>query len=247
MHSGGIDQTLLPEHAHPLGRESLFQFACHKGLECFTECCRLLDLALSPYDVLRLRKATGLSSGEFLDRYVIVEYEEGKALPRLYLTMIDDGRGSCPFVSSQGCTVYDHRPGACRAYPVGRAAVCRESSAMEEHFVLVREAHCQGFNEAATQSAEQYCIDQGLDEYNMFNDLFATLLQHEIIGQGWVSSPAERELFLTALYDLDRMRELLRGGELPDVTPIMAQSLAAKTDEDLLLFAIPWLKERLFG
>jgi Fe-S-cluster containining protein len=245
MHPGGIEQAQLPEHAHPLGSESLFQFACHKGVGCFTECCRLLELALTPYDVLRLRKSTQLGSGEFLDRYVIVEQEDGEAFPRLYLTMIDDGRGSCPFVSPQGCTVYDHRPGACRAYPVGRAVVRRESGAIEEHFVLVREEHCQGFSEAAAQSAEQYCAAQGLAEYNTFNDLFGTLLQHEKIRQGWVSSPAGRELFLTALYDLDRMRTLLRNGEFSDVTPIVAQNLTTKSDEDLLLFAIPWLKKRL--
>lgn len=243
----GVEDGQLPNFVKHLGKNAVFNFSCHKGLGCFTECCRLLELVLTPYDVLRLRRATHLSSGEFLERYGIVEQEDGEAFPRLYLTMVDDGRGSCAFVSPQGCTVYNHRPGACRAYPVGRAAVRQVSGAIDEHFVLVKEEHCQGFNEAVSQTAEQYCADQGLAEYNKYNDLFATLMQHDRVRQGWVSSPAEQELFLLALYDLDRMRTLLHDAGLPDVTPLMSQNLAVQTDEDLLQFAVPWLRDRLFS
>ena len=100
-----------------------FTFACHPGVPCFTDCCRMLELALTPYDVLRLRKATGLTSRELLENYIITEQDPGEPFPRFYLTMVDDGRASCVFVSPQGCTVYPHRPSACRAYPLGRAAV----------------------------------------------------------------------------------------------------------------------------
>lgn len=237
----------FPGFIQCLENKTTFNFACHKELPCFTECCRLLDLALSPYDVLRLRRATGLVSGEFLDRYVLVEQEKGEAFPRLYLTMIDDGRGSCVFVSQDGCTVYEHRPGACRAYPVGRGAKRLASGAIDRHFVLVKEEHCLGFRETAIQTAEQYCTQQGLAEYNMFNDALSSVLHHEKVRQGYTPSPAHQELFLLMLFDLDRLRAMLTAGEFDSITPETAAIMAEKTDEALLLFAIKWLEERLLA
>jgi len=242
-----ISTGQLPDFAQPLERGSAFNFACHQGLNCFTECCRLLDLALTPYDVLRLRRATALGSGEFLKRYVIVENEGGEAFPRLFLTMIDDGRGSCVFVSPRGCTVYKHRPGACRAYPVGRAAVQTTTGAIKEHFVLVEEEHCLGFREAASQTADAYCTHQGLADYSRFNDLTARLLQHDKVRQGMILSSQEKDLFLLALYDLDRFRTLLHNGEFADITPETAGDLRTKPDEELLLYAMTWLEDRIFG
>ena len=213
MAENGISTGQFPDFVQSLERGTSFNFACHKGLSCFTECCRLLELALSPYDVLRLRRATGLSSSEFLDRYVIVEQEEGEAFPRLYLTMMDDGRGSCVFVSPNGCTVYEHRPGACRAYPVGRAAKLLKSDAIDEQFVLVKEGHCLGFKEAAAQTAKQFCLDQGMTDYNRFNDAVSSIMQHEKVRCGFMPSQAQKELILLTLFDLDRWRLMLMRGE----------------------------------
>lgn len=97
-----------------------FSFGCHPDVACYTECCRELDLVLTPYDVLCLCKELQMSSAEFVDRYVVVEQDENDIFPVLYLGMVDDGRASCPFISGNGCNVYNSRPGACRAYPVGR-------------------------------------------------------------------------------------------------------------------------------
>ncbi len=49
--------------------DNSFSFACHPGLSCFTECCRDLRLALTPYDILRLKNRLGLASNDFLDQY----------------------------------------------------------------------------------------------------------------------------------------------------------------------------------
>ncbi len=247
MAGDGITAGHFPDFVQRLESGTTFSFACHKGVGCFTECCRLLELALTPYDLLRLRRATGLSSSDFLERYVIVEQEEREAFPRLYLTMIDDGRGSCTFVSPYGCTVYEHRPGACRAYPIGRAAIRMASGTIDEHFVLVKEEHCRGYMEAGTQTAEQYCTDQGMTDYNMFNDAVILVLQHEKVRRGFIPTPAEQELFLLMLFDLDRLRAMLMKGELNSIDTETAQVKGQETDEELLLFAIKWLGERLFG
>ena len=241
-------QAILPRHVARLARSEKFNFSCHKDVKCFTECCRLLELALTPYDVLRLRLATGLTSGQLLDDYIIIEQDPGEPFPRLYLTMVDDGRASCVFVAEQGCTVYAHRPSACRAYPLGRAASRRADGSMEEHFVLMKEAHCQGFAEPVSQNAMQYSIDQELVVYNRFNDAVAAIIQHESIRTGLILSAKQIDLFVLALYNIDTFREMIFSGlinNIPLTSPEIDQ--LKHDDEKLLLFAIDWLQKQLFG
>ena len=242
-----MNQPLLPKNVKRIGKEETFCFSCHPAIPCFTECCRQLELALTPYDVLRLKKACGLRSEEFLDRYVIREQEEYETFPRFYLTMIDDGRESCVFVSKAGCTVYQDRPGACRAYPMGRAAIRQPDGSMEEFFVILQETHCRGFQEQQAQNAGSYSTEQGLSAYNRFNDAVAAILQHDQIRQRKQLSAGQIEQFVLALYDLDRFRTTMFAGTLPKTTPLdSATQERLLDDEELLLFAIDWLKQILF-
>ena len=243
----GWQDEQLPGFIHKLDRDEKFTFACHKGVGCFTECCRLLDLALTPYDILRLRRATGLDSRVLLDRYVIIEQETDGAFPRLYLTMVDDGRGSCPFVSPNGCSVYQHRPGACRVYPLGRATSRDRSGKIEEQFVLLKEEHCRGFEENTPQVAERYGIEQGMTEYFLFNDALAALLHNEKTCQGFRPTTTEKELFILAIYNLDEWRGILLRGTYDSIDSNTAHTMGKSTDEELLLFSLNWLSERIFG
>jgi len=242
-----MSQPLLPKNVTRIEKEATFRFSCHPSVACFTDCCRQLELALTPYDVLRLKKACSLSSEEFLDRYVIMEQEEDETFPRFYLTMVDDGRASCVFVSDAGCTLYQDRPGACRAYPLGRAAIRQADDTMDEFFVLLQESHCQGFQELQEQNGATYCTEQGLAIYSRFNDAVAALLQHDQIRQGKKFSEEQIEQFILALYNLDQFRTLLFTGQIAGATKVddtTRQRLA--DDEELLLYAIDWLKDILF-
>lgn len=242
-----MKQPLLPKNVQRMEEGETFCFSCHPAVTCFTDCCRQLELALTPYDVLRLKKGCGLRSEDFHDRYVIMEQEEHETFPRFYLTMIDDGRASCAFVSDAGCTVYLDRPGACRAYPLGRAAIRQADDTMDAFFVLLRESHCHGFQEQQEQDAGSYSTEQGLPTYNRFNDAVAALLQHEQIRQGKRLSTKQREQFTLALYDLDRFRTLLLAGELPGTIAIDETTRKRLADdEELLLYAIDWLQDILF-
>jgi uncharacterized protein len=236
----------LPQYISRLDGEEIFSFACHPGVPCFTECCRMLELALSPYDVLRLRKATGLSSATLLAEYIIIEQEPGEPFPRFYLTMVDDGRESCVFVGKSGCSVYDHRPGACRAYPLGRAARRTDSAGVTEHFVLVRENHCLGFHEAQQQTPIEYGLNQELTIYNRYSDMVATILQHPVIREGFIPSPPQIELFTLALYNLDTFRALLLAGQLHEVRLTPGEKTQLQDDEQLLVFAVQTVHRQLF-
>ncbi len=239
----------LPDYVSPLAAGETFSFACHPGVACFTDCCRELELALTPYDVLRLKNFLNLSAAEFLDRYVLVEQSVDEVFPRLYLAMVDDGRASCPFVDDSGCTVYEARPGACRTYPLGRGVSRNGDGSCEQRFVLLREKHCLGFEEQKARTAGDWTEDQGLARYNEMNDLLLPLLQHHKVKAGIRLPESLAEMFLVALYDLDRFREILAGSELfRKMVPDKAEQEKILGDEtERLRFAVGWLRAKLFG
>lgn len=238
-----MSDTELPITTKPIKPEDSFAFSCHKGVSCFTECCRMLELALSPYDVLRLRYATGKTSTELLDQYIIMEQEPAEPFPRFYLTMVDDGRASCVFVSKDGCTVYGNRPAACRTYPLGRAVQKDINGGVSEHFIIIQENHCCGFLEPNTQTPIEYTADQELTSYNHFNDLVAGILQHDMIRNGLTPSKKQIDLFILALFDLDDFRRKTKKSiiVLPDTEKIEKLS-----DEELLEKNIAWVTTQLF-
>jgi len=236
----------LPENVRRIETDELFSFDCRSANPCFTDCCRQLELALSPYDVLRLCQATGLSSDEFLDRYVIIEQEEGDVFPRFYLTMVDDGKESCVFVSRQGCTVYEHRPAACRAYPMGRAVI-REDDRLLEFFVLLKENHCFGFSNKTPHTAVSYSKDQGLEPYNRFNDALASIIQHEKVRAGMSFNKEQIDAYILLLYNLDQFRHQLECGELGHTKEDEPSIHDQWDNEELLLHGIDLLKKALFG
>ncbi|MEN8189943.1 MAG: YkgJ family cysteine cluster protein [Thermodesulfobacteriota bacterium] len=241
-----IPPPQLPENVTKIAVDEKFTFSCHPGVSCFTDCCRQLELALTPYDVLRLRFGTKMASRQLHDNYIIMEQESGEPFPRFYLTMVDDGRDSCVFVNDRGCTIYDHRPGACRAYPMGRGATRQADGTINDFHVLLKESHCRGFEESTIQDVAAYSRDQGLTPYNRFNDEVAVILQHEQIRQGMILSDEQRAAFILALYDLDTFRIRLTENSLPGPAPQKPGKSVAEDDETLLLFAIQWLNSFLY-
>lgn len=238
------DDHRLSVATKPIKPLDSFSFSCHKGVSCFTECCRMLELALSPYDVLRLKHSTGKTSTELLNNYIIREQEPVEPFPRFYLTMVDDGRASCVFVSPDGCTVYTDRPAACRTYPLGRAVQKSADGKVFEHFIIIQEDHCRGFLEPVTQTPSAYTTDQEISPYNHFNDLVAGILQHDSIQKGFIPSKKQVELFTLALYDLDQFRELIHDGE---VVFSATKNIEIINDEQLLGMSITWLSNQLFS
>ncbi len=240
-----MTQKSLPiGSCRPIGRHEPFSFACHRSVACFTRCCHELELSLTPYDILRIRQGTGLSSTEVLARYVIIEQEAGDSFPQMYLTMVDDGAASCVFLGNEGCSIYRHRPGACRMYPLGRAAIAT-GDGLEEQFVLLHEPHCLGLMEQQLTSAHTYMQSQELAPYNSFNDRLAQITQHDRIKQGMRLSESQRRAFILALYDLDSFREALLAGTITDAAGDRA--VLAHDDEALLECGLRWIAGLLFA
>ncbi len=238
----------LPKNVKKLKDNERFSFACNPSVECFTDCCRELELALTPYDVMRLKNKLQMTSEEFLKRYVVIEAEMGQ-FPRFYLGMVDDGKASCPFVSAAGCKVYDSRPGPCRAYPVGRAASIAEDGSNIAFHVLLSEPHCQGSGGSTQFTAKEWMSDQELDLYNEFNDDFMGLLQHPKIREGFSLSKEQIQMFTLSLYNLDEFRSYVSSDKFSLKYSLNKNELQRINSDDsaLLRYAVRWLKKELFG
>lgn len=235
----------LPARIVAIANDNAFAFGCHQQLECFTECCRMLELALSPYDVLRLRRGTGLTSKQLLEQYIVIEHNGGDPFPCLYLSMVDDGRASCVFVGKSGCSIYPHRPGACRTFPLGRG-VSRSPEALSERFVLIKEYFCKGFEEKTRQTPHEYLSQQETAAYHRFNDRFAEILQHDAIKKGFMPSPRDIEWFLLLLFDLDSLRTRIAEERLPELPLTAGDMERLDTDEDLLEVTLQLLPQLIF-
>lgn len=226
-----------------------FRFACHPGVSCFTECCRDLNLLLTPYDIVRLKNRLGLTSDEFLDRHADCRFDENRNLPMMYLRMNGDERRTCPFVSPGGCLVYGDRPSACRIYPVARASrVHRVHGTVLENYFVLREDHCLGFEEPRSWKIEEWLRDQGLEAYYRSNDIWGAILTHPAMRR--VSSvPERRQMFYLASYDMDKFRRLVFGGRFLTLFAIPEETVAKMETDDAVLLGVAcdWMKFSLLG
>lgn len=239
-----MSRTNLPDQVSRIEPGESFSFLCHPNVQCFTDCCRELELALTPYDVLRLRHATGLRSGELHQRYIIEETSPDSCFPDFFLSMVDDGRASCVFVTPKGCSIYQHRPGACRTYPLGRG-VARSGGAVSEQFIVLREAHCHGFSEKTVQTVHSFMKSQDLEPYNRFNDMMTEIIHHERVTSDMKLTDEQYRMYRLALYDLDSFRALLVEKKLD--SPLEIPGQIAEDDEVLLEFGIRFVKKLIFA
>jgi Fe-S-cluster containining protein len=230
--------------------DETFRFSCHPGIACFNDCCRDLHQFLTPYDILRLKGSQKLSSQQFLEQYTECHVGPRSGLPVVALKMLDEEDLRCPFVSPEGCTVYEDRPGSCRTYPLGRIAARKPNGrGCEESYFLINEAHCLGFDESRQWTVSEWKQVQELSAYNEMNDLVIEVLSlKNRCGRDRLSH-SENDLFSMAFYDLDRFRDLAFEKRLWEQCREPEAVLAAIREDDmaLLRFAIEWIKGTLFG
>jgi len=191
-----------------LSTNAKFRFRCHKGIDCFTKCCSNIEIMLTPYDIIRLKNHLKLSSGEFLNDYTYVEIEDKSSHPFVFLKMKEDKDRKCPFVTGEGCEIYDNRPANCRYYPVGQASLKKKDDTInelitEEFYFFVKEEHCLGFNEETEWTIGQWRDDQGVDIYDEMNRGWKEILFRRNLP-GNALDEKKQKAFYMACYDVDR-------------------------------------------
>jgi len=233
-----------------LSLDSKFTFRCHPGVPCFTQCCRGINIILTPYDIIRLKNRLQLTSEEFLAIYTEPQLLEKTDLPVVTLKLLDDEKSSCPFVRKEGCLVYTDRPTTCRYYPLGVASLSHKEGADDQGFYFfVHEPHCKGFAEQGDWTVASWREDQEVDVHDEINAGWTDLVVRKRSFPPNVKlTDKAKQMFFMAAYNIDKFRAFvfestfLKRYAIPEerVEKIRGDELA------LLAFAMEWIHFLLF-
>lgn len=224
--------------SEPLRLEDAFSFGCHPGLSCFTLCCRDVNILLSPYDVILLKRRLGLSSTEFLERHTKTLIAPKTALPGVQLKMDEESGRRCPFVGPDGCAVYGDRPWSCRMYPFDAVGDG------DEYRIIADPSRCHGLEAGERMKLADWFRDQGLPPYTLQNQKFGEITGDDKLTAWRTDHPQGPWIFHLACYDLDRFRDLVFREGLYGMVRVNDLSLDALRSDDLALlaFSYAWLK-----
>ncbi|MFZ5646588.1 MAG: YkgJ family cysteine cluster protein [Bacillota bacterium] len=188
------------EEREVFGKEERFRFECHHGLACFGQCCRDINIFLTPYDVIRLRKRLGISSSEFLRKYTEQVVPPGFIFPFIYLKMNEEDQLKCPFVAPGGCSVYTDRPWSCRMAPVDIVGPGSFRFAFDRK-------KCLGLDGEKEWTVGDWMRGQEMEEYDLVEYSFKDIpLLVGFTGEEALDKKVI-ELFKIVCYDIDRFRD----------------------------------------
>ncbi len=221
-----------------LTETSPFNFSCHDALPCFTQCCKDVNIYLTPYDTLRLRQALRIGSSEFLARYTRSFLSKVGNIPVVQLLM-DPPTLYCPFVAEEGCRVYENRPWACRMFPL-------DLSSTDAQFRLIAgKERCKGLSERSGGTVANWLQSQGVLEYAEMDREFQSVVPARFKPGAPMNEGLGRVLFIA--YDLDRFAELLKDGRFlmfHEVDDEMV-SLAREDMKELLRLAFRYIRAQM--
>jgi Fe-S-cluster containining protein len=220
-----------------VNRNSQFSYVCNAcGL-----CCYDKVITLSPYDLLRLARAAGVSTREAIDRFTI---RRGSILK------FADG-GACRALEGARCGVHRGRPLACRLYPLG---IERTENAGGERFVMLEPAAGSLGVYGIDGTVSEFVQAQGVGEYLEANARYASLLPvfRERIGQTTDFDRVEprefwrraaREALAESNYDANPLIDALFDADAIDVDTIdahlkrLAEMIRRESNPELLAAA----------
>ena len=235
-----------------LSENEPFSFRCHSGLDCFNKCCRNLNLFLYPYDVIRLKNNLGISSDQFLEKYVDIVIRPDSYFPAVLLSMVENEEKTCPFLSQSGCSVYPDRSDSCRTFPMelGMLFDAETKKAKRIHFFRPPD-FCLGQYEKQTLTTKTWAIDQESDIYNKMTARWAdvkSLFQTDPWGPHGPDGPRGKMAFMAA-YNTDMFRNFVFNSSFLKRYKVKAdiQKKIKSEDVELMKFGFSWIKLYLWG
>lgn len=235
----------------PIGSNH-FTFDCHPGVSCFTFCCKNVDLTLYPYDIIRLKNSLSLDSEVFVREHIFLVKGENPFFPTVKLKLNDSEDKGCPFLSSDGCTVYVDRPSACRTYPLERGVIGSDNgSTTEEVYFLTHHQYCKGHDEEKSINVSSWVRSQQLIDYNSMNSLWAEIdiLFRTNPWKGEGSGGEKQQLAFMVCYNIDGFRRFCEQHNLLKQFKLSKdfKKRIGKEDSELQKFGFEWLKYILTG
>jgi len=219
-----------------------FRFHCHPGVGCFTTCCADVTIFLTPYDVLRLKNRLQITSAEFMDRHTHFLTREKQIIPLVVLKMEDNEQKRCPFVTPEGCKVYEDRPWACRMFPL-------DVDAEEKFSIIASPEKCFGLKEEREMRVIEWLEDQGVMDYQRVNNYYAEITSHPSLKEMDVTNDQVRQMVYLAAYDLEKFRDLVFNSEFLNMFEFDDdfKERIRVDDTELLHLGLDWIKFGLFG
>ncbi|MEZ5541287.1 MAG: YkgJ family cysteine cluster protein [Pseudomonadota bacterium] len=228
-----------PVVPNQLTGDTVIQFRCHKGIDCFNACCRNIDIMLTPYDIIRLKRRLGITSTEFLREFTYPFEFAKDSVAGVKFKPVADGT-ACQFMTDEGCSVYEDRPTACRYYPVGLLSTRRQDENFDRaSYALVKEDHCHGHFEDRKLTIDEYRREQGLEEYDEKGRLWRQQILKVKSAGPYIGrmSMTSRKFFFMASYDLDRFREFIKSEGFSTTYDVDQETMAQLLGDDLALMA----------
>ena len=229
-----------------------FTFRCYPGIGCFNLCCRNLNLFLYPYDVLRLKKALGISSDEFLDQYVDVVLRSGNFFPEVLLRMSQNEAKSCTFLIESGCSVYADRPDTCRMFPMEYGVIHDAALNKDKPVYFFRPPDfCLGPEEDQHWTVSSWAEDQDAVLYQKMTMRWMELkrlFQSDPWGTEGPEGPKAKMAFM-ATYNIDRFYEFVFSSSFLKRYKVKSAILKKIQNDkgELLKFGFDWVKLFLWG
>lgn len=234
-----------------LSADALLQFECRPGIACWNACCGNIDISLTPYDIIRLKKRLGTRSTDFLREYTVPYEMEKDGMAGVKLRPVEGGT-ACRFMRPEGCGVYEDRPTACRYYPVALLSMRKQGESTDrDAYALVQEEHCLGHQSPRRLTIQQYREEQGLPEYDELARGWRQLVLKKKSSGPTIGAPSikSRQLFFMSCYDIDTFRSFVSSeafGRL-FMLPEDEKARVLGSDQELMLFAFRFLRQVLFG
>ncbi|MCR4666052.1 MAG: YkgJ family cysteine cluster protein [Desulfovibrio sp.] len=245
------DKRSFMEQLPEINATETFCFDCHPGVPCFNQCCAELTLPLTPYDVMRLCRHLSIQSQDFMTTYTTQQIDTETGFAMHTLKMNKEPGEPCPFVSPAGCMVYDDRPGACRAYPLGRGTKMGLEGIVERYF-LVREEHCHGFDEGTYRTPAEWFANEDLIPYNDSNDRYMRLLSL-VKASGKPLDARLQGMSRLCLFHLSQFRLMIEKMrifahlDLSETRKTLIMESSLEGDSACLDFAMDWMELVIFG
>ena len=229
-----------------------FSFACHAGLDCFNQCCRNLNLFLYPYDILRLKNSLGLTSGEFIETHVDLVLRDGNHFPDVLLSMADNKDKTCPFLTTEGCGVYDDRSYSCRMFPVEQGALYQGNKTAPDLIYFFRPPDfCQGSQEQQQLTPEQWLDDQDAQTHARLTRQWSAVKALFVDNPWGEAGPygSMGKMAFMAAYNVDAFRDFVFNSSFLKrfkVKTAVQKKLRA-SEAELMKFGWEWIRWQVWG
>ena len=192
-----------------------------------------------------------MTSEDFINKYCEIEILAKTLLPVITLKMRDDEKRSCPFLTPEGCTVYEDRPNICRYYPVGMATLRKKDAegGKDEFYFMTKEDHCKGFEEDKEWTIGEWRKDQEADIHDDMNrGWMEVLIKKKSFGEREFPE-IKNQMFFMVSTNTDYLREFVFGSSFLETYDIPQERIEkVRTDDaELLKLGYEWLRSAMFA